>query len=637
MLELALPWGMSYMTQQNGYHPLYSYLLRNHPPEIKLNCLDDVKTRHNLKHQPLDVDKLVRKGKDCLDNLPPFFAEHFKSETLLLELGLAAEIPGDIEFAHTSPMVTGTRPFILHLESFFSLFLPFEGNPTAIIDDTFELKAPMRELLASNNCVGIYSHLKQTLHEIAVYFNCPTIESKLSHIPIGFDDGYQRPPKKLRHNSSPRFLVLCSAHQNPNNFIDRGGIIVLEAWKKLHHLFPDSQLIWRSQRPSPDIIENIKQSNIVNTDTLLESVTWIERQLNDRELDHLFAYADFVLIPSLWLHSTTILRALANECIPIVSDIPQLDEYRGNGGLYAIEGIRALNWSMKNGINIPNGSLSYIPSIVNRLVETVERLWEDGGISARRRSTSTYREYYNGKTRASEFYAQLLGLNSKEQITSSKTKNNDFKLNHAFALRNEISKITSEGAQPILLHVSEPLLHHNLDHNVTSEHFRKYHSATVPKFVFKIADRVHSVSYMSWPALSKSKYLEGFSAYHNINSDDYQVHSMDDVPLVIEKVQIDNIDITQKYRQYLKKRDELKTDPESDISPIDIELVSDYGTFNMLRVYHLYVCYEKNKGAFPTVEFIINPLAFSPFLFLKRNLARLYYNKNSNENSTNEP
>lgn len=633
MLELALPWGMSYMIQQNGYHPLYSYLLRNHPPEIKLNCLDDVKTRHNLKHQPSEVDRLVRKGRSCLDNLPPFFSEHFKSETLLLELGLAAEIPGDIEFVHTSPVATGTRPFILHLESFFSLFLPFEGNPTTIIDDKFELKAPMREFLASNNCVGIYSHLKQTLHEIATYFNCPTIENKLSHIPIGFDDGYQRSPKKPRYNSSPRFLVLCSAHQNPNNFIDRGGIIVLEAWEKLHRLFPDSQLIWRSQRPSPNIIENIKQSNIVNTDALLESVTWIERRLNDRELDHLFAYADFVLLPSLWLHSTTILRALACECIPLVSDIPQLDEYRENGGLHTIEGIRALNWSKKNGINIPNASLVHTPSIVNKLVETVEKLWEDDGISARRRSTSTYREYYNGKARASEFYARLLGLNTKEQITSSK---NYFKSNDSLALRNELSKITFEGPQPILLHVSEPLLHHDLDQNVTAEHFRKYHSATVPKFVFKITDRVHAVSYMSWPALSKSKSLEGFSAYHNINSDDYQVHSMDDVPLVIEKVQMNDHDITQKYRQYLKKRNELKIDPKTNISPIDIELITDYGTFNLLRVYHLFVCYEKNKGEFPVVAFIENPLAFSPFLLLRKDLARLYSSRTLNANKSIE-
>lgn len=624
MLELALPWGMSYMIPQNGYHPLYSYLLRNHPPEIKLNCLDDVKTRHNLKDRPLDVDRLVRKGKDCLDKLPPFFAQHFKSETLLLELGLAAEIPGDIEFVHTSPMVTGTRPFILHIESLFSLFLPFEENPAAIIDDAFELKVPMRELLASNNCVGIYSHLNQTVHEIAVYFNCPTIESKLSHIPIGFDDGYQRPQRKTRLNSSPRFLVICSASQAPNTFIDCGGVIVLEAWEKLRHQFPDSQLIWQSQRPSPSVIEYIKQSNIVDADSLLETVTWIERQLSDRELDHLFAYADFVLIPSLELHSTTVLKALANECIPIVSDIPQWDEFRENGGLYAIEGIGTLNWREKNGVNIPGTGLSHTPSIVNKLVETVEKLWKDCGISARRHSASAYNTFYNGKACASKFYEQVLRFGPKATINGNGAVDNN---NTLLTLRGDILEIATGCSRPNLQYVTDPVLLEEFELNETFESLKKHYNSTIPKLVFAVGDRVHSVSFMNWPALISD--LANVSAYSNLKSDDYDVFSSSSNYPIIEMIQKPDNVIALKYRQFLKKREQLIKFPESNLGGIDIELVSEHETFNLLRVYHLFVCYEKSKGPFPAEEFIKNPLNFSRIFFLRKELSRLDYCKHS--------
>ena len=119
--------------------------------------------------------------------------------------------------------------------------------------------------------------------------------------------------------------------------------------------------------------------------------------------------------------------------------------------------------------------------------------------------------------------------------------------------------------------------------------------------------------------------------------DNYRVSSLSDVPMVIEKspVSYSEGQVLQKYRQFLRARNAIKNNPNFNLGLLDIELMEDCGTYNLLRIYHLFVCYEKTKGAFPVIEFIDEPLAFSPLLFLRKALAIHYHGNILNENNTN--
>lgn len=619
MIEIAVPWSMSYMIQQNGYHPLYSYLLSNPLSGIKLNSLDDVETRENIKKNPNEVQRLTQKGKDCLKNLPEYFSNFFlKSDTYLLELGIASEIDGDIEFIHTSPTITGTKPFILHLESFFSLFLPFCADPNIILDENFPLRAQMKKMLQSDNCIGIFSHLKQTIKEIEVYFKDELISNKLHYMPIGYEPPKQIISKKTEKKSKKRILVLSSAHQNPNNFIDRGAGVVLEVWSALLKLNCDFELIWRSSEPNKHIIEELLSTiNISSSELekLIKSITWVDRHLTERELDHLFDSSDFVLLPSLWLHSTTILRAISSGCKPIVSDIPQIDEYRCLKDIKIIKGFRDLNWCSIKGIWAPKGRLKHSRILINDIVESLIKECIENQAEKKKRLIDVRNELDPIK-KSNIFYKKIQSIfkRTKEAI---KNKNPHFR----YLDQVSINHLCTLSPAPIYLGATEPHCASSNDKEI-SKAFEINPSYTKPKFVFEIANRVHVISNNCWTTYASS--LWSLSAYHGLNDNNISVIkrgglinyiSSNDTQLVKVK------SYTLRLNNFYRLRNRLIDNPKTDGIDFDIELIDDLGTDNLLRVYHLYLGYPKNLGPFPVVEFILNPLKFTKHL----NLTEWYF------------
>jgi len=614
MIELALPWGMSYMIQQNGYDPLYAYLLRNPPADVKLNCLDDVKTRQNLQNNPDEICKLIERGRDCLKGLPDFFASFFnQSDTYLLELGLAAEIPGDIEFVHTSPVVTGIRPFILHIEGFFSLFLPFERDPEEIIKDDFPLKNSMRTLLESDKCIGIYSHLKQTIKEINLYFDSEIIKNKLSHVPIGYDGTIiSQQDKRKSLQEAPTFLALSSAHINSNNFISIGGNIILATWDRIRSRYPNAKLIWQTKKPTKEDCSLIEADITSDLDELIDSAIWIERYINDKELDNLFAASDFVLIPSLWLHSTTILRAIASKCIPVVSDTPLIDEYRESGCLVVTKGVRNTFWKQIGSIFAPQKLPFYNRNLVDSLSEI---LFES--IRSKEKLIGAHMnaiiEHYSGRDRATQFY-DLVKARFSYKISTRHRRSKSF-----ISLRADLSTISRKLSSLRLKHVTDPVLHENIDKETFSREISHYYQENIPRVIFSVADRIHVANYYSWPYLAET--LDGCSAYAFMLSHDYAVYAEGSVVSIIDKIhETQEKQLIRRYRNFLKSKQ--KQLDNSSNTCIDIELIQDMGESNLLRIYHLYVCYKKSLGPFPAEDFIRNPLKYSSMLFLTPGLAR---------------
>lgn len=632
MIELALPWGMSYMIPQNGYHPLYAYLLRNPPADVKLNCLDDVKTRQNLKNNPGEIPKLIQRGRDCLKGLPDFFATFFnQSDTYLLELGLAAEIPGDIEFAHTSPVVTGTRPFILHLESFFSLFLPFAGDPNEIVSRSFPLKEQMSRLLESEKCIAIYSHLKQTIQEINSYFDSRIISGKLHHIPIGFEPHAQVKINKPNQNNNIKLLVISSAHQNINNFIDRGGAVVLDVWEEISKKDADAELIWRSPRPPSHIrnqIASVSNRTPDQIDSLFDSINWIDRHLTDGELSHLFDYSDFLLLPSLWLHSTTIFRALSHGCIPIVSDIPQIDEYRHFQNIKVVDGFRAMNWRAVQGIWKPKEHLIHSKEVVSSIVKIINSTPNEREFEKMARA-SISRLQCDGKSKAKLFYEKIF---SSYQPHSNKKHIGYREYVHLLG-QGAINGITANAPAPVVIGATEPYclttIANDIDADPLLENYSKSNKA---KFVFEIANRTHLIENKCWPQYGKD--LFSLSAYAGLDDNNVAVVSKGDVIKFIsanDSAGYKKISTKRKIENYFRTKNHILNSKINNFD-YDIELIEDIGDANLLRVYHLYICYPKALGSFPVVDFILNPRQFSPIIALTKWVAKNNFIENPMDN-----
>jgi len=76
--------------------------------------------------------------------------------------------------------------------------------------------------------------------------------------------------------------------------------------------------------------ENVREILYRNRDNII----WISGWLSEHTLDRLFASAHFFLLPSIDLHTSSVLRAMGQGCIPIVSNaygISELISQRRNG------------------------------------------------------------------------------------------------------------------------------------------------------------------------------------------------------------------------------------------------------------------------------------------------------------------
>ena len=351
-LNVAVPWNQARYIPCNGFHPLYRALFENNRL-LSFNVLDEVTFAQHLAEDNAYSKKIFEQ----IAQMPEPYAEKYGDSPLARkfadyitrdELWLTNELPGDIEFHHTSPLTSGERPFVLHCESFLPIFMPFANQGCGAIKNPGELRKFYGQLLGSENCLGIFSHLPETLDQIRSFFRNDQINEKLHRSRTGLADRTLKVLLDARKETCPErpmFLFTNSAHQNPRSFVLRGGVISLLFAEKFLRAGSEGLFIFRTARPGDEELRgygiNVEFIRSVEN----RQIIWLEGYLSEYEQLRLFTMADILLLPSVNLHSVVIMQALAAGAIPVVTDTYGTDLYvedKQNG--IVLKGVRDAVW-----------------------------------------------------------------------------------------------------------------------------------------------------------------------------------------------------------------------------------------------------------------------------------------------------
>jgi len=347
-MRVLLPWSTSYYITLNAFHPLYSAFSQSDNAELRyiIPCRDF----------GWDLYRLLRERGVYLPNflqelwwLRPLTKKQrkkFYSFYCLREINYIDKLPREIEFLHTAPITSGNHDFVIHCESFLPFFMPFFSEDLLIdCDDVDLIKIAYGDLLRSK-CKAIVSHSKKTLNELSKFFSCPEIDKLLHHMDIGVTRKINF-IKSSKEDKVLKFLFHGSAHNNPNNFYSRGGVVSIKLALELllkvqkdQKINKELRFIFRAKRPDDNFL---KQANInimqLHREESMGNIVWIENRLTQFEMDKLVATSDFLLMLAASLHSDAIIGAMRYKTIPIVLDSPDYAIYVDKNSSITINGI----------------------------------------------------------------------------------------------------------------------------------------------------------------------------------------------------------------------------------------------------------------------------------------------------------
>jgi glycosyltransferase involved in cell wall biosynthesis len=331
ILNVACPWNLPHYICANGFHPLYRPLFDNLPENISINTWDMTALSKLIATDPvsretmLNMSHKIRKNEN--NGQPHPLTKTINELFYPPNKVLTSQLPGEIEFHHTTPFPSLKRPFVFHCELFESIFFPNKDEQNNTFLNSKSIKNHYQQLFANPLCLGIFSHIPQTLENFRVFFKSKAIENKLFLSTIGLGVKTPNCENKTANINQPTFLFTNAKKQEPKAFFNQGGHIVLEFWKQFKKNNRDGLLILDSYKP----LENELTDSDVDTDFLQQelgqSIIWIDEYLTKYEKDTLLQKSDFLLLPGTSLHSTSIMQAMKLGTIPIASDVIGTDTF----------------------------------------------------------------------------------------------------------------------------------------------------------------------------------------------------------------------------------------------------------------------------------------------------------------------
>jgi glycosyltransferase involved in cell wall biosynthesis len=439
-LQVSVPWSLSHYIPLNGYHPLYRALFDHAPDQVVFSAWDNVKLYRRIKCDVSEREKLLSKikaAKCCPEQLVEgSVARKYKEQFWVPNKVLTSELDGDIEFHHTAPFPSLKRPFVLHCESFAPVFFPFTQQGGGSIENAEEIRRYYRSILADPLCLGIFSHIPETLQSLSIFFSDPAIDCKLFPSRIGLSEEalrgfehFKKPPL-----CRPRFLFVNSANQDPENFFRRGGHIVLRFWNEFLKSGCDGSLMMRCARPiDQKLVKYGIDIGMVRKETG-RTIIWGQDYLTNDEMNALMASANFFLLPSMSLHSVSIMQAMNFGTIPVVTDTVGTSVYVTDGehGV-VLKGMRDAIWSQDEGTGVLVDSYQKAPSLDDSLVrQLTERIHEflnapDAYEAFRKRTLTHGRDDFSGRDFSKHFWSTVKDLFQRHKESCSETTADSFK------------------------------------------------------------------------------------------------------------------------------------------------------------------------------------------------------------------
>jgi hypothetical protein len=376
-MRVAVPWSLSRYIPLNGFHPLYQPLFEG-DARLEFAGVDIPALARAVQHSGYFAGEGERRatalGRAFIEAAPdadlaPSFVNHVTPE----ELWMAADLPGDLEFHHTSPCSAGSRPFVVHCESFLPFFFPFfrHGDTSGFTEHT-AVRSLYRSILGAPACIGILSHIPETLAELSRFLADPAIDRKLGATRIGLGERNLRTLLDApcpRPAPGPVFLFTNSAHQNLGSVPLRGGIAVLRFAEQYLRAGHPGRFVFRTMRPPEESFAEWGVDTAYLRSQEPGRVEWIERFVDEAEQMRLFAQADVMLLPSANLHSVTLMQALAAGAVPVVTDTFGTQHYVTDGETgVVLGGVRERIWSTHAASGIRYDRHEAFPALADSLV-----------------------------------------------------------------------------------------------------------------------------------------------------------------------------------------------------------------------------------------------------------------------------
>ena len=180
-LNVAVPWSLSHYIPLNGFHPLYRALFDHTPKNITLSAWDNVRLYHRFRSDIPTRTKLVNQaeGLNSVGGREPVAKRHLEYFWPPNQV-LTAELPGDIEFHHTAPFPSLSRPFVFHCESFAPVLIPFAHQGSGSLDDPLEVREYYRSIFASQLCLVFFLIYPKLSKRSASFFPIPRLTKSSS-------------------------------------------------------------------------------------------------------------------------------------------------------------------------------------------------------------------------------------------------------------------------------------------------------------------------------------------------------------------------------------------------------------------------------------------------------------------------
>lgn len=355
-MHILAPWSLASYIPFDGFHPLYRSLACIREPGLrvvapKLPGFDQFRDLVGPASYRDENGVPAPEWVSSLNNKLMF--QKFVKARGADDIWLQSNLSGDVELHHTAPTTRGDRPFLFHCESFLPIFFPFlkpDIEPDRAKVEA--IRAFYRDLFEAENCLGLVSHVPETLTQISEFFQSSIIDDKLVSMPIGLDPAYIAGDIQ-KSATRTDFLFLGSPQMSAGDFTLRGGVSALKMALALLRERSDISFFFRTRRPNDQELASfgidVEELKRVESHQLV----WIQNYLPPKAQTALIARCHILLIPSAGLHSQPIMSALANGTVPIVTDTIGTDVYvedMVNGAV--IRGVRSEIWERNDTLRI---------------------------------------------------------------------------------------------------------------------------------------------------------------------------------------------------------------------------------------------------------------------------------------------
>lgn len=622
-IGVALPWSLSHYISLNGFHPLYHALIDHAPQEIQLHAWDNIKlyncfqknivVRTSVLEAAVDTNRKLQKYSS--ESIERGYGDYFWPPNQIL----SNQLPGDIEFHHTAPFPSLRRPFVFHCESFSPIFTPFVAQGGGGFQNHGKLCEYYRAIFANPLCLGIFSHIPNTLESLSRFFADADIDKKLFSSRIGMSSkairGIEIPKEK--ELSPTRFMFLNSAHQNPKNFFNRGGHIVLRFWKEFKARGRDGQLIMRCTKPSrSDLHEYGVDTSFLDAEAG-QSILWAEDYLSSDELNALMAKSHFFLLPSSSLHSAAIMETMGFGMVPVLTDTVGTSEYLTDEkhGI-VLKGVRKALWSKDPNTGILVDHYCRRPylddSLVFQMTNRIFKILDEPEAYAKMRNRILARaKQFSGQAFSDSFWASVIDL----------YQNSKHRFSHDRYLPGQIFKslqgciLDKRGWPRVLKSVPQPMQRINTGQNFVWELGGAFLHVTANKEI-KTNDWSVFAQYFSSdaPVISFAENMEGLGGKFLVYNRELGHRSFYGLIPFISRILKPFPRVHGfakklchklfKYKNYLRRYSLfLRFSFSGSCIEPDIELVVHrvHG-YNIIRFFHKYIAIPQNEGEFIPVK-----------------------------------